>query len=836
MSVIILDGATGTMFQKAGMQPGQDTTTFAFENPEIVAKLQHDYVEAGSDAITAPTFNLNREKVAAMGCSLEEIIRRLTAPSIKVREEAMANGKAVIVGLDVGPQGELLEPMGTKTFEEAYDFYAEMMKAGAETGVDFVIIETMTDLYETKAAVLAAKENTELPVIVSMSFEANGRTFVGTSLQAFALTMEGLGADAIGINCSLGPIQILPMIKELMSYTNLPVFAQPNAGLPDPKTGDYDIDCDRFVEEMKKYIDAGVSMVGGCCGTDPDYIRGMAAYRDEVEKDGDIDLDMPIGADDAKNYLIVCSGSKTVTVDHVTVIGERLNPTGKKKMKQALLDRDFDYITAKALEQVEAGAEILDVNVGVPGLDEPAVIGPLIKRLQAVTDVPLQIDSANPEVIEAGLRVYNGKAIVNSVNGEPEVMDRILPIVKKYGAAVIGLTLDDSGIPETAQQRFDIAHRIINKAREYGIQYKDVIIDCLTLTASAQQKEVDETLKTVRMVTENFGLNTALGVSNVSFGLPLRPVINRTFLIMAMENGLTMPIINPNDEDMMASIYAFNVLKNRDENAAAFIERFGDSQIAGITTKTTAKASVSDVKASAIAVKAEGGKDAAVGTESGLGSAQGSESPGFDQVLHGVINGLEQETAKQVGMLLSSVDEITVVNDYLIPALDVVGKGFEKGDIFLPQMMQAAQAAQAGFEVIKESMSRSGRAEDSKGEVVIATVKGDIHDIGKNIVRVIMDNYGFKMIDLGRDVPKEKVVEVVKQKDIKLVGLSALMTTTLASMEETIEAIRAEAPDCKVMVGGAVLTEEYAAQMGADYYCSDAMKSVEAAQEVFKDN
>jgi len=835
MSVIILDGATGTMFQKAGMQPGQDTTQFAYENPEVVEELQRAYVEAGSDAITAPTFNLNREKVAAMGAGLDEIIRRLTAPSIKVREEAIEQGKAVIVGLDVGPQGELLEPMGTKTFEEALDFYAEMMKCGADAGVDFIIIETMTDLYETKAAVLAAKENTELPVIVSMSFEANGRTFVGTSLQAFALTMEGLGADAIGINCSLGPIQILPMIEELMTYTNLPVFAQPNAGLPDPKTGEYDIDCARFVEEMKKYIDAGVSMVGGCCGTDPEYIRGMAEYRDEVEKDGNMDLDMPVATDDAKNYLTVCSGIRTVTVDHVTVIGERLNPTGKKKMKQALLDRDFDYITAKALEQVEAGAEILDVNVGVPGLDEPAVIGPLIKRLQAVTDVPLQIDSANPEVIEAGLRVYNGKAIVNSVNGEQEVMDKIMPIVKKYGAAVIGLTLDDSGIPETAQQRFDIAQRIVSRAREYGIQYKDVIIDCLTLTASAQQKEVDETIKTVRMVTENFGLNTALGVSNVSFGLPLRPVINRTFLIMAMENGLTMPIINPNDEDMMASIYAFNVLKNRDENAAAFIERFGDSQIAGITSKTTAKASASDAKAGAIAVKSEGSKDAAGGADSSANPEQGTESPGFEQLLHGVINGLEQETAKQVSMLLSNVDEITIVNDYLIPALDVVGKGFEKGDIFLPQMMQAAQAAQAGFEVIKKSVSRSGRAEDNKGEVVIATVKGDIHDIGKNIVRVIMDNYGFKMIDLGRDVPKEKVVEVVKQKDIKLVGLSALMTTTLASMEETIEAVRAAAPDCKVMVGGAVLTEEYASQMGADYYCSDAMKSVEAAQEVFNE-
>ena len=453
---------------------------------------------------------------------------------------------------------------------------------------------------------------------------------------------------------------------------------------------------------------------------------------------------------------------------------------------------------------MEAGAEILDVNVGVPGLDEAAAIGPLIKKIQSVTDVPLQIDSANPEVIEAGLRVYNGKAIVNSVNGEPAVMDKILPIVKKYGAAVIGLTLDDSGIPETAEQRFAIAERIINRATDYGIPYKDIIIDCLTLTASAQQKEVDETLKTVKMVTEKFGLNTALGVSNVSFGLPLRSVINRTFLTMALENGLTLPIINPNDEDMMAAVYAFNVLKNRDENAAAFIARFGDKEVSKIAKATDTK------------------KDSAK-----------ADKPKRDELLHSVMNGLEKETADEVRRLLEGKKGIDIINEDLIPALDVVGKGFEKGDIFLPQMMQAAQAAQAGFDVIKKAMESAGQKEEAKGEVIIATVKGDIHDIGKNIVRVIMENYGFKMIDLGKDVPVETVVETVCSRKVKLVGLSALMTTTLASMEETIKALRKAAPDCKVMVGGAVLTPEYASQMGADYYCSDAMKSVEAAQEVF---
>ena len=804
MGTIILDGATGTMFQRNGMRPGEDSTQFALDHPEIVDKIQRMYVEAGSDAIYAPTFNLNKAKIEKMGKSLTEVIQRLVAPSVKLRDEYIEEkGRPVIVGLDVGPQGELLEPMGTKTFEEAYDFYAEMIIAGCSAGVDFIVIETMTDLYETKAAVLAAKENCELPVIVSMSFEENGRTFTGTSLQAFALTMEGLDVDAIGINCSSGPVQILPLIKELMTYTNLPVLAKPNAGLPDPETGEYDIDSKQFADEMRKYLLAGVAMVGGCCGTDPEYIRGIAEYRDQLAL-MNAATEPDVTASDAKNYLTLCSGSKTVRVDHVTVIGERLNPTGKKKLKKALLDGDYDYVASKALEQVEAGAEILDVNVGVPGLDEAAAIGPLIKKIQSVTDVPLQIDSANPEVIEAGLRVYNGKAIVNSVNGEPAVMDKILPIVKKYGAAVIGLTLDDSGIPETAEQRFAIAERIINRATDYGIPYKDIIIDCLTLTASAQQKEVDETLKTVKMVTEKFGLNTALGVSNVSFGLPLRSVINRTFLTMALENGLTLPIINPNDEDMMAAVYAFNVLKNRDENAAAFIARFGDKEGSKIAKATDTK------------------KDSAK-----------ADKPKRDELLHSVMNGLEKETADEVRRLLEGKKGIDIINEDLIPALDVVGKGFEKGDIFLPQMMQAAQAAQAGFDVIKKAMESAGQKEEAKGEVIIATVKGDIHDIGKNIVRVIMENYGFKMIDLGKDVPVETVVETVCSRKVKLVGLSALMTTTLASMEETIKALRKAAPDCKVMVGGAVLTPEYASQMGADYYCSDAMKSVEAAQEVF---
>ena len=788
----ILDGGTGTMFQARGMKPGEDSTAFALAHPEVVEEVAREYLEAGAEFIYTPTFNMNPEKVAALGETTMSLVKKLAAPALKLREEYAAVGRNIIVAFDVGPQGKMLEPMGDYTFEEAYEFYAEEAKAAAAIGADIIAIETMTNLYDVKAAVLAMKENTELPVMVTMSFEENGRTFTGNSIEAMAVTLEGLGVDAIGINCSLGPVQILPLIKELKTYTELPVVAKPNAGLPDPETGGYDITCSQYVEAMKKYVDEGVDFIGGCCGTTPEYIKGMAEYAAGCRSSQEPEASAP-------KPLKVCSGSRVVTVDHVAVIGERLNPTGKKKLKKALLEEDYDYVIAQAISQAEAGAEILDVNVGVPGIDEAAVMPKLIKKLQAATDLPLQIDSSNPEAIEAALRVYDGKAIVNSVNGDREVLDRVLPVVKKYGAAVIGLTLDSGGIPDTCQKRFEIAERILAAAREYGIPDEDVIIDSLTLTASAQQKEVDETLKTVRRVTEELKLATALGVSNVSFGLPLRSVVNRTFLTMAMENGLTLPIINPNDEDMMASIYAFNVLKNRDEGAAAFIDRYADAEVAKITGK------------------------------GGVSRKSAEISP----VAKAIDDGIESEVAAVVEKLLGEMEPMDIVNGELIPALDRVGKGFEKGEIFLPAMMQSAQAAQAGFDVIKKAMEAGGSPGESKGDVVIATVKGDIHDIGKNIVRVIMENYGFNMINLGRDVPVQDVVDAVMAGGVKLVGLSALMTTTLPSMAETIQAVKAAAPDCKVMVGGAVLTEDYALEIGADFYCRDAMKSVEAAKKVF---
>lgn len=797
----VLDGGMGTMLQSAGMSPEETTTEFGLAHPEILTQIHKKYIEAGADIVYASTFGTNRFKKKEIGeCTLQEAVRIQVKAAVKAKEIMAAQGREVAVAIDLGPLGELLEPMGTLSFEDAYDAFREVIQAGCDLA-DLIVIETMTDLYEVKAAVLAAKETCDLPVIVTMTFEENGRTFTGVSLEAMVLTLEGLGVDAMGINCSLGPVEIFPMAEKLRSLTDLPLVIKPNAGLPDPATGAYDITCDQFVEKMEDFLELGIELIGGCCGTTPEYIEGLAEIA--AKFGGTEDSAKP---SEEKKTLQVCSGNTVVTVDHVTVIGERINPTGKKRLKQALLDEDFDYILSQAIEQIDAGAEILDVNVGVPSLDDVKMLPLVIKKLQSITGLPLQIDSGNPEAIEAALRVYNGKAIVNSVNGEENVMENILPLVKKYGAAVVGLTLDENGIPNKAEDRFAIAKRILERAIEYGIPRENVIIDCLTLTASAQQKEVVETLKAVRMVKEQLGLKTALGVSNISFGLPLRPIINRTFLTMAMECGLDLPIINPNSEDMMASIFAFHVLHNIDENATAFIERYGDAALE--TSKISQK------------------KDTAVTGSSANGD-------GSHDIFYCIEKGMKADTVVAVEKLLQDHTEMELVNDFLIPALDKVGQGFEKGTIFLPQMLQAATAAQAGFDIVKTKLAESDKETVSLGQVVIATVKGDIHDIGKNIVKVIMENYGFQMIDLGRDVPPETIVETVKEKNIKLVGLSALMTTTLKSMEETIVAVKEAAPDCKVMVGGAVLTADYAEKIGADYYCKDAMKSVEAAQEVF---
>ena len=794
--IYILDGGMGTMLQEAGMSPDESSAEFGVRNPHILTEIHNKYVDAGSDIIYASTFSINGRRLDKLNMSLQEAVNIVLDAAAAAKERAMKlYGREVKVALDIGPVGQLLEPMGTLPFEEALEIFAELVRAGRDKA-DIIAIETMTDLYEVKAAVLAAKENSNLPVMVSMSFEANGRTFTGTSLEAMALTLEGLGVDAMGINCSLGPDEIFPMIMKLKTLTSVPVFAKPNAGLPDPSTGAYAMDADDFAKKMSGFFREGVGILGGCCGTTPEFIEGISKEAGLYET----------SPQERDRTLSLCSGSNVVKVDHVTVIGERINPTGKKRLKQALIDEDYDYILSQAMEQIDAGAEILDVNVGVPKLDDVKMLPRVVKKLQSITDLPLQIDSGNPEAIEAALRVYNGKAIVNSVNGEEAVMDRILPSVKKYGAAVVGLTLDEKGIPDTAEERFAIAERILTKCLEYGIPRENVIIDCLTLTVSAQQKEVVETLKALRMVKERLGLKTCLGVSNISFGLPARAIINRTFLTMAMECGLDLPIINPNNEDMMASIAAFHVLHNIDRNSVDFIEKYGNVDVI-----------------SSISSKKENN------------STDSTKNNGNHDVFYSIEKGMGSETVSLVKALLETEDEMTVVNKYLIPALDRVGQGFEKGTIFLPQMLQAAQAAQAGFDIIKERLANKDQKQVSQGPIIIATVKGDIHDIGKNIVKVIMENYGFEMIDLGKDVSPELIVETVLARDARMVGLSALMTTTLKSMEETIVKVKEAKPDCRIFVGGAVLTADYAEKIGADYYCKDALKSVEAAQEVFNE-
>lgn len=792
--ILLLDGGMGTMLQRNGIRPGQIPEVLNITNPELITRIHREYAEAGSDIIYTNTFGCNRYKIKDCGYTISELTRAA------VKNARAACDPKTKVAVSIGPLGRMLEPAGSVTFEEAYEAFKEVAVSACEECPDLIVIETMTDLYEMKAAVLACIENTGLPVIASMSFEASGRTFTGCSIEAMAATLEGLGARAIGINCSLGPSEIFPLAKRLCDATSLPVFIKPNAGLPNPEDGSYNIDAAEFVSIMKKYIDLGVSMMGGCCGTDPEYISGLSKMlKEHCKKERKA----------RKPVTRVCTPTRVVDIDHVTVCGERLNPTGKKSLKQAMIDNDMDHILKLAVQQEEEGAEILDVNAGVPGIDQVSFLPRLIKKIQQVTDLPLQIDSSDPEAIEAALRVYNGKAIVNSVNGEEKSMDAILPVVKKYGACVIALTLDEDGIPRTAEERVKIARRIVDKAQALGIPRENIIADCLTLTASAQQDGAVKTLNAIEKVKSELGLKTALGVSNISFGLPNRPLVNRTFLTLAIQCGLDIPIINPADEEMMGAIAACDLLMDKDKNASGFIEKY-----AGYGNGTSGGAL-------GAGSASEGGNDRREREKTDVGG----------DLYHALFKGLEKETRMITEKLLVKEDEMTVVADHLIPALDRIGKGFEEGKIFLPQMIQAAEAAQSGFEAVKRSLLGRGEKSISLGKVIIATVKGDVHDIGKNIVKVIMENYGFEMIDLGKDVPPETILECALENDVKIIGLSALMTTTLKSMEDTIVLLKDNIPEVKVLVGGAVLTPEYAEKIGADYYCKDAMKSVEAARD-----
>ena len=786
---IILDGGMGTMLQRQGVDLGKVPEVLNMTHPEVVQAVQKLYIEAGSDIISTCSFGVNEHKIQGCGYTVEELI----GAAVKNAKEVV-KGTDVKIALDLGPIGRMLEPNGNLSFEEAYEIFKRQILAGR--GTDLIIIETMTDLYELKAALLAAKENSDLPVICTMSFEANQRTFTGTEVRAMALTAEGLGADAIGMNCSLGPAEFKPLIEELSKWTTLPIVSKANAGLPDPATGEYTVEAEEFAALSAELIPFGLKCVGGCCGTRPEFIKAVVeAFKDKKYMPQNPDIP-----------AAVCTPEKTVIIDQPRIIGERINPTGKKKLKEALKNGDMDYVLAQAADQIRDGAEILDVNAGVPGIDEKTVIVNIIKSLQGITDAPLQIDSGNPEVIEAALRVYSGKAIVNSVNGEEKSLETILPIVKKYGAAVVGLTLDEDGIPKTKEKRIEIAQRILDRALALGIPKRDVYIDCLTLTVSAEQENAANTLDAIRYVKEEMGLKTVLGVSNISFGLPNRGLINHNFLQMALTCGLDLPILNPGAADMVRAVDTYKLIMNIDKGAKNYIEKYS-AEI--------------------------GEKAAAAGTEPKV-KAVASEAGDMGELEFAITNGLPAKCKELVTAELEVREPIDIINNTLIPILDRAGKQFEKGLIFIPQLMLCASTAQTAFEVIKEKLSQSGEEKASMGKIVIATVEGDIHDIGKNIVKVILENYGYEIIDLGKDVPPQLVADTVVKEDIKLLGLSALMTTTLPAMVKSIELVKAAAPDCKIMVGGAVLTEEYAMQIGADYYVKDAKASADVAKIVLK--
>jgi 5-methyltetrahydrofolate--homocysteine methyltransferase len=763
----------GTMLQRCGFQDEEVPELLNLSHPDVLEDIHRQYIAAGSQAMYANTFGANRYKLAGTGKSVAEVIQQ----GIAIAKRA-AQGTETKVLLDIGPLGQLLEPMGSLSFEEAYDAFAEMVRAGNEA--DGIVIETVTDLQEARAALLAAKENSKLPVLVTMSFEPSGRTFTGCSVESMAMTLEGLGADAIGVNCSAGPDLLMPVIERLCKSTNLPVAAKPNAGLPNPIDGSYSLSPEVFGQLMEACVNAGVSIVGGCCGTSPAFIEQLHKRFSN----------RPVQAKTNPKRNRVCTSVRPLYLDSIKVVGERINPTGKKRFQQALLEEDLEYIASLALAQQDAGADLLDVNVGYPGVDEVKMLPAVVKAIARVCDLPLVLDSSNPKALEAALRIYCGKALVNSVNGKEESMDVILPLAAKYGASVVALCLDEDGIPDSAKKRTDIAKKIVQRAKEYGIGKEDLVADALTLTVSAQQDQAKETLQAIRQITKELGIGTILGVSNISFGLPARTLIAKTFLVQAMEEGLKLAIVNPNQSEMMDVVDAFRVLSGQDAGSVRYIEKHGGVQESVQTN--TAKMSL-------------------------------------DQAVY---KGLGKEAAQAAEAMLAEKSELEIVQDALIPALDAVGSAYELGKLFLPQLLAAANAAQAVFEVLKTSLAQKGEKQIVKGRIVMATVQGDVHDIGKNIVKTVLENYGYEVIDLGKDVAPEKVVETVQRENIELVGLSALMTTTLEAMERTTELLKQLPNPPAVMVGGAVLTPEFAEKIGA-IYSKDANDGVRIAREVF---
>lgn len=779
-NIVYLDGGMGTLLQKSGLQPGELPEHWNISHPEVIREIHKNYYDSGSNVVNTNTFGANTLKFSID--ELDEIICHAVKNADEARK-ASSGEQEKFIALDVGPTGKLLKPLGDLDFEDAVKIFAETIRLGVKYGVDLITIETMNDSYETKAAVLAAKENSDLPIIVTNAYGENGRLMTGANPAVMAAMLEGMGVDAIGANCSLGPKQLMDVMNELLKYCSVPVAFKPNAGLPksDGKVTYYDVDADEFAQDIKLSVENGVRIVGGCCGTTPEYIKKVC----------ELTRDMKPKEIEKKTYSVCTSYNKAVFFGEKPIlIGERINPTGKKRFKQALLENDIGYILQEAVNQQAKGVHVLDVNVGLPGIDEAQMLTTSVCELQCVTDLPLQIDSSDPVAMESALRRYNGKAMINSVNGKEENMNAIFPLVKKYGGFVVALTLDEKGIPSTVEGRMKIARKILLTAALYGINKKDIIFDPLAMTVSADKMSAVTTLETVKKITEQLGCNTSLGVSNVSFGLPSRELVNAAFFTTAMENGLSAAIMNPYSARMMEAYYSFNVVKGLDDNCMDFIN-FASQQEVQPTVKH----------------------------ESSLTLKEAIEK------------GLKEKSSEITTAMLGENSPLDIVNSHVIPALDDVGKRFEEKKLFLPQLLMSAEAAKASFEVIKAAMAADGNSV-KKGNIIIATVHGDIHDIGKNIVKLLLENYGYNVIDLGKNVPPETVLNAVIENHAPLVGLSALMTTTVPAMEETVKLVKEKAPWCKTVVGGAVLTQDYADKIGADKYAADAMESVRYAETV----
>ena len=788
--LLFFDGGMGTLLQERGLLPGELPETWNINHPEEIIEIHQKYIDAGSDIVLTNTFGANALKFHSDTVSLEETVKSAVRHVRTAISRARAD-RAVYTALDIGPTGKLLAPMGDLSFETAYEAFRQVMAWGEEAGADLIHIETMSDTYELKAAVLAAKENTSLPVFATAIYDERKKLLTGADIPSVIALLEGLRVDALGINCGMGPRQMIPILEEYLKYSSLPVIVKPNAGLPIQKDGKtfYDVSPEQFASLMRGIAEMGAGIIGGCCGTTPEHIGAMTALC------GDIPVTEPTEKEDT---IVSSYGSAVFLGKGSKIIGERINPTGKKRFKQALKDHDLEYILREGITQQDNGAHILDVNVGLPDIDETDMMKETVQALQSVVNLPLQIDTVDAEAMEAALRIYNGKAMVNSVSGKQESMNKVFPLIQKYGGVVIGLTLDESGIPSDVDGRVRIAEKIIREAAKYGIRKKDIVIDALAMTISSEPQGAKVTLETLRRLRDELGVHTVLGVSNISFGLPCRPVINSAFYTMAMMNGLSAGIINPSSEDMMRAWYAYHALMNLDENCEEYIGRFG------------AAASVPNSS-----------------------SAAGSSRSTVLTLRESIEKGLKEDAESLTKDLLSEIEPLEIIDTELIPALNHVGECFEKGTLFLPQLLMSAEAAKRAFAVLKEKMDKSGEVQAKIGTVVLATVKGDIHDIGKNIVKVLLENYSFDVIDLGKDVPPEKIAETVVEKNVRLAGLSALMTTTVVSMEETIRLLRECAPDCKVMVGGAVLNQDYADMIGADFYGKDAMQSVHYAQKLF---